>query len=406
MNGLFIYFLKDTKDHIVNIWKKIKSFTNPGNLKKKFLLPSVGTLKKIFDLRPKDENDYYSIMGWLVSKRLAFSCVLFLSMISVYYVTAIHPVTSLISEENGTKTYSYHSIPLRFTKGKVKILAKSDYVAYEGEVEKGAANGSGTLYRKDGSKVYEGQFLNNMFEGKGVSYYPEEQLQYTGDFRQNLYHGNGSLYRKNGSLEYTGSFLEGKKSGSGILYDSSNNEIYQGNFLKDQILYGDFIGKSTKEINQIYKGKKTIYLNEEYFVVTMPDLNAIYYGNRQEENLTDEVMVEGVYVLKDTFEYAGEEIRTIFEMSHYLGDATFEGNYYVNMPEAVAIHLLNQSGSEFYGDVMEEMDQYLTDAVIVNEFDDSYGVYVYTYIQEDVRYTFFCKDRSGKFSMYLIEKEN
>ena len=405
VSGLFQNFMNDMKAKFAPVKAKLKQFTDPGYLKNKILLPLLRFLDKIFNLRPKDENDYYGVFGWMISKRLAFVCVVVLGLISVFYVAGSQPLSPLNKEKGGIKTYSYDSIPLKFTKGKVRILAKSDYVAYEGEVERGAANGSGILYRKDGTKVYEGQFENSKFQGTGTSYYANGQIQYTGSFQQNLYSGEGSLYRQNGALEYEGAFLGGMKEGRGVLYDSGNNEIYRGNFQRNEVLYSDFIDKSTKEVGELYKGKKSVYLDEEYFVVEMTDLNAVYFGSQQVNNLTDEISVEGIYVLKDTFAYAGEDKKTIFELNHYLGDATYEGNSYINMPEAVAIHIRNQSGNEFYGEVITQMDQYLTDAAIVNEFDADFSVYIYTYVCDEIRYTFYCKDRSGKFFMYLIEKE-
>ena len=155
----------------------------------------------------------------------------------------------------------------------------------------------------------------------------------------------------------------------------------------------------------MYVGSKTIYADDEYFVVDMMDIDAVYYGRQNEENVSDEIMVEGVYILKDAFEYSGKELKTIPEVRQIFGDAIYEGNSYVILPEAVSIHVLNQKVSEFYGDVIKDSEQILADAVRVNEYEDDYSVYIYTYVQEGLRYTFFGKDKNGKFAMYLIEKE-
>lgn len=405
MNSLFQGFLNAIKAKMVPIWTKIRLLTNPTYLKNEVLRRLIIYFRKLTDVRPKDKHDYYSFFGWLISKRLAFFIVAFVGLASAVYLTKIQPLSVFTSEESGMKTYSYNSIPLRFTKGKVRILGKSKYLAYEGGVEKGTANGTGVLYRKDGTKVYEGQFENNQFQGNGVSYYPTEQIQYKGTFAKNIYSGSGELYRENGTLEYKGAFLDGMKEGEGSLYDSGNNVIFKGNFSKNQLLYSEFVGKSTKEANAIYVGKSTIYTDEEYFVVDMADIDAVYYGKQQEENLSDEVAVEGVYVLKNTFEYSGEVLETMNQISQIMGDAIYEGNAYVILPEAVAIHILNQSGSDFYGEVLEETEQILADVVSVNAYDEDYSVYIYSFVQDDLRYTFFGKDRSGKFAMYLIEKE-
>ncbi|MBR4983754.1 MAG: hypothetical protein IKY94_14510 [Lachnospiraceae bacterium] len=405
MNSLFQGFLNAIKAKIVPLWTKIRLLTNPTYLKTESLRRLIIYFRNLTDIRPRDKQDYYGVFGWMVSKRLAFFIVAFVGLASAVYLTQIQPLSVFTSDKTGVKTYSYNSIPLRFTKGNVRILGKSKYLAYEGNVEKGRANGIGVLYRKDGTKVYEGSFENSQFQGNGVTYYPTEQIQYKGSFGKNLYNGSGELYRKNGSLEYKGAFLNGMKEGEGILYDSGNNPVYKGNFSKNQLMYSEFVGKSTAEVNSIYVGKKTIYTDEEYFVVDMSDIDAVYYGKQQEENLSDEVAVEGVYVLKNTFEYSGEKSESVYQIREIMGEPIYEGNAYLILPEAVAIHILNGTGNDFYGEVLEETQQILADAININAYDEEYSVYIYSYVQDGLRYTFFGKDRSGKFAMYLIEKE-
>ena len=93
------------------------------------------------------------------------------------------------------------------------------------------------------------------------------------------------------------------------------------------------------------------------------------------------------------------------EIAQIMGDAIYEGNSYVITPEVVEIRNMNETKHALHGAVPANYEEYLTDAVIVNGFDTGYSVYIYTYVMEDMRYTFFCKDRSGQFEMYLIEKQ-
>ncbi|MDO4531656.1 MAG: hypothetical protein Q4C06_06705, partial [Bacillota bacterium] len=129
------------------------------------------------------------------------------------------------------------------------------------------------------------------------------------------------------------------------------------------------------------------------------------YGLQGEENLADQVMVEGVYVLNDTYPHGNEELDHVAEIAQVMGKVVYEGNSYLTMPEAVAVHNMNQTEKVLHGDVEGNWDQFLSDATTVNGYDKSYNVYIYTYVMDDLRYTFFCKDRSGEFDMYLIEKE-
>lgn len=404
MNSLFQGFINAIKAKIIPVWTKIKLYTSISYLKTELLRRLIQYFRTLTDVHPRDKNDYYGIFGWLVSKRLAFLIVILIGMLSAMYIMLIQPLSVFTASDNGIKTYSYDSIPLRFTEGKVRILAKSKYVAYEGEVKEGLAHGMGILYRKDGSMVYEGQFENSEFHGTGTSYFPSEQVQYVGQFEHNVYCGEGKLYRENGTIEYVGDFLDGKKEGEGTLYDTGSNPIYTGNFTKDQLVYMDFLGKSTAEANAIYTGETTVYTDDEYFVVDMEDIDAVYYGMQGEENLRDEVIVEGIYVLKDSFDYNGSQLTRISEIRQMMGEAIYEGNTYATMPENVMIHIMNQKGNSFSGDIGGEWEQYLSDAVHVNNYDTEYTMYIYTFVQEDVRYTFFCNDKSGEFLAYLMEK--
>lgn len=404
MNSLFQGFLNAMKARIVPLWTKIRLILNPSYLRGELLRRLIQYFRGLTDVRPRDKKDYYSFFGWLVSKRLSFLVVVTIGMCSVFYITVVQPL-SVFTTADGVKTYSYRSIPLRFTEGKVRILAKSKYLAYEGNVKDGYASGMGKLFDKDGATVYEGMFEKSEFHGNGVSYYPTGQVQYNGTFQHNLYSGQGMLYRDNGSMEYMGAFLEGRKDGEGTLYDSASNKVFIGNFSKGNLLYADFLGKSTAEAGRMYVGQKTVYTNDEYFVVHMSDIDALYYGMQKEENLADEVMIEGVYVLKDTFSYGNEELDHVAEIAQIMGDAVYEGNAYVILPEAVAIHSMNKTETVLHGDVNGEWEQFLADAVVVNDFDEAYSVYLYTYVMDDLRYTFFCKDRNGKFAMYQIEKQ-
>ena len=406
MNSLFQGFFNAVKARMVSVWTKIRIYTNPTYLKGEFLRRLIEYFRQMTDIRPKDKNDYYSIFGWLISKRLAFFLVVTVGMVSAYYLTIVQPLSVFTSSKNGIKTYAYNSVPLRFTEDKVRITAKSGYLAFEGEVTRGVATGTGKLYREDGTMVYSGQFENSKYSGNGKLYYPSEQIQYMGGFSQNEYHGIGKLYRENGALEYEGNFLDGKKEGEGTLYDSSNNRIFEGNFSKDQLLYSDFVGKNTIEANSMYLGEKNVFTDEDYFVVVCTDIDAVFYGLQSVENIDDEILIEGIYVLKDTFEHFGTQTDNMTEISRILGKPVYEGNTEVIMPDAVAIQVLNQKKNVFYGEAISGVEKILSNAAIVTGLEKDYNLYIYAYVKDGLKYTFFCKDRTGDFSMYMVEKDS
>lgn len=405
MGNLFQVLISVLKAKILPIWTKLKLWTSWSFIRTKFLTKLRQLFSRLFDIRPRNKDDYYSIGNWMISKRLAFAVTIVIGLVSVYYVFFLNTPAFLKARETGVKTYYYDEIPLRFTDGRVRILAKSGYMAYEGDVSKGSATGQGKLLREDGSVIYEGDFVLNKYQGQGKLFYPSGQLKYQGGFVENLYSGNGTTYRENGHKEYVGEFLNGMKEGKGVYYSSAGNKVYEGNFTKDALMYTDFLGKTTADAGNLYTGRREIYLDDENFVVSMSDIEAAYYGRGDSENLDGTIVIEGIYVLSSGFSYQGVTYTSIRELEKIFSKPEYEGNTYITMPEAVAVHVLNQKDNFFYGDVQGDWVHTLDDVIQVEYYDENYMLYLYTFVKENLRYTFFCKDRAGEFSMYLIEQE-
>ena len=362
-------------------------------------------LKSVLDIKPKDSKDYVGVFGWMVSKSLVRTSLLLVGIFGLYYLAYINP-PSVFFGSGGVRTYSYRSIPLKFAKGDVRITAKSGYVAYEGNVEKGFATGTGTLYRKSGEAVYIGGFKENRYDGEGRLYYPGGQMKYKGTFENNVYSGEGTLYRENGSKEYEGAFSKGMKEGEGKLFDSGNNVVFTGNFAWDELLYSDLLGKTTEEIAAVYTGSRKLYTDGgDEFAAALLDIGAIYSGSRDMAALDDSVTAEGIYVLKDTVYLKARLCQSVPDIKDLLGEAQYEGNSSVSMAEAVAISCLNDQGSAILDPVEVESVREFSDVITVHSYDPEYLVYLYSYSADELRYTFFCKEKDGKFAMYLIEKE-
>lgn len=357
---------------------------------------------KHFSVKPRDKDDYFTVWKWLVSRRLVITLLIIIGVVSVYYVTTVNPVFQ--RESDGIKSYSYNSVPLRFAKGKVKIKAKSGYVAYIGNVAKGQVKGDGTLYNKDGGLVYTGAFAQNQYNGNGTLYYPEGLVCYEGEFKDNQYNGTGTLYRRNGSKEYTGDFKNGMKDGEGILYNVGSNQVFSGNFSKDCIMYSDFLGKATQDITGMYTGERTIYQDDDWFAVSMNDIDAIYCAKKQEETLDQENMIESIYILSDTFLYRGHVYTGISEIEHAVENLSYDGNSYLTMPEAVAIKKIHSKRDSNFEDVEINTEEIYSDVITVNNYESDYYVYLYSFIDSGIQYTFFCADRYGNFDFYLMEK--
>ena len=361
---------------------------------------------RLLDVRPKNKNDYFTIFGWMVSKRLAYAGIVIVGVLSLWYIGATTKIFSKLTSNGGLRTYSYNSVLLRMAKDKVRIKAKSGYIAYEGDVSKGYATGEGSLYSKNDVLLYNGSFLKNKYEGDGSQYYDSGALHYTGAFHNNLYEGDGKLYREDGTEEYEGGFFSGKKEGHGKLMDGGNNAIYDGNFSADEIVYSELLGKSADEVRSMYFGKQIMYEESPDMgsdtVMHLKDINAMYLAQGDGSAADDANKVTQVIVLKDTFSMGSTVADDIEDLKSLMGSPIYEGNSAVILPEAIAINVLNDQKRTMNGKVDMDVTEVYSDDIIVNSIATDYPVYVYTFERGDLVYSFVCKERGGGFVFYEI----
>ncbi len=403
-DNLFRVLLASAKAKITPFVTKVKMWTSWNFIRTRGISKIRDFFTALLDVRPRHKRDYYSVFGWLVSKRLAMAVLVVIGVLSIYYLYSIHSTLTSARAE-GIKTYDYDSVMLRFADEKVRIRGKSGYLAYEGDVKGGAVTGYGTLYNPAGTVVYQGNFDMNMYQGNGTRYYDSGILMYSGNFQENLFDGNGKLYRENGSLAYEGEFALGKKNGSGKLYDNGSNLIYTGSFSQDELLYSALLGKKVSEVADTYKGKRTLYEDDRNFAVVLEDIDAMYTGWSESQALDDEMAVDRVLVLRDSFGAGGKTMTTIEEVKKFFGTEDYQGNSEVNMPEAVAINWIADYRSNSQRRVEMELSSEYDDYLVVEEFDVGYTVYIYSFHKDGLIYTFICQDREGNFSFYSIERE-
>ncbi len=405
-DNIFRVLFTAAKAKITPIVTKIKMWTSWNFIRTRVIASIRDFFSSLLNIKPRDRNDYYEIFGWMVSRRLAFAVVVVVGLFSVFYLVSLR--SSVVSDEaEGLKTYSYRSVMLRFAKDKVRITGKGGYLAYEGEVKNGSVTGFGTLYNRDGVVVYRGNFDKNRYQGSGTRYYDSGTLYYSGNFQENQFDGSGKLYRENGSMEYEGEFSHGKKDGQGKLYDNGSNLIYTGGFSQDAILYSDLLGKKVSEISKVYSGQRILYEDEENFTVVLKDIEAMYIGSDNSQSLDDEMSVDAVLVLKDVFEAGGKSLTSIEELRNYFGEAAYEGNSGITMPEAVAMNWMNQKNHVSYEkvEITAGTGSGYDDYIMVEDYDRSYIVYMYSFQKDGLVYTFICDDREGGFAFYSIEKD-
>lgn len=404
-NNLIQVLLASIKAKITPLVTKFRHLTSTNFLRARLIAKIREFFIRLLDVRPKHKKDYYEVFGWLVSKKLAYAILVIVGVLSMIYLVSIRSTYLPQRQTDGIKTYDYNDVMLRFAKGTVRIRGKSGYLAYQGEVKKGGVNGFGNLYGVDGTLLYQGNFQDNEYEGSGTQYYPDGTMHYKGMFSGNLYEGNGKLYRENSSLAYDGEFARGMKEGTGKLYGAGDKVVYEGNFSHDQLVYSALLGKSTAEVADAYQGQRIIYQNDSEFTVLMPDINALYVGVTDEESIEDKVMVDSIYVLKNSITLGNDECTTIADLRKVFGTEVYEGNSIVTLPEAVSINYLNKQKQTLNGTVEMDTTDEFTDVITVNQLQDDYPVYLYSFRRNGLLYTFVCADKNDTFAFYSIMSE-
>ena len=405
-DSLFSVLFSTIRSRFAAIVSRIKLWTSWSFIRTKIIGGIRDFFFKVLDVRPKNKNDYYSVFGWMISKRLAYAIIIIVGVLSIWYISSTTKLFQHFTENGGVRTYAYDSIMLRLAKNRVRITGKGGYLAFEGDVSKGYATGNGELYSPQGITLYTGGFEKNKYEGTGYQYYPSGTLKYTGSFHNNLYEGTGKLYRENGTLEYEGDFSKGLREGKGRLCDAGGNVIYDGSFQGDSIVYSELLGKGAEELSDIYLGSQVLYedgANEGTQIVVLPDIHALYLAESDGDASEDAPSINAVYVLADSFRSGDVLAEGIEGLPAIFGDPVSEGNSTVSLPEAVAINVLNESDYAVKGRVSMDTTAVFSDDIVVNNFDRTYSVYVYTYRRGGLVYTFVCREKGGGFFFYEIE---
>ncbi len=384
---------------------RIRMFLNPTYLRTQVYSQVRNFFYSLFNVKPRDKDDYYTILGWMVSKKLAFSVVVIAGVLSLAYILSIKDVLFPPANVNNIKTYKYDSMLLKFAKGKVRIKGASGYLAYEGEVADGYCSGQGTLYNPDKHVVYQGTFEKSMYEGQGSFYSPQGNLRYTGNFHENLYSGTGALYRPGGSMEYQGGFELGMKEGSGNLYDTGQDMVFEGQFSKDDILFSDLLGNTPQQISSSYKGDEVMFNTTNERIRLMEDIEAMTVELNDSNSVDDEqYRVNSVFVLRDYLRLGGKVYNTFEELNVVLGDPIYEGISRATLPEVIAVNYQNDYSDQdvLYGYADLKTEKVYTEYQNVLSYDTEYEVYLHTYKGGGLVYTFVGKEDDNGFSFYYI----
>ncbi len=403
-NSLLNILIQTVKSKMTGFVTKFRMYTSWSFIKTRVVVKIREFFSNLLGFKPRNSEDYFTVGRWMISRRLVYALVLIIGVVSIWYIST---ETSLFKhfDEDGVKTYDYNSMRLRTAKGHVRILGKSGYRAFDGNVEGGYVTGEGTLYNPAGNVVFTGNFDRNKYEGTGTLNYADGSMRYQGTFHDNEFEGNGTLYRENGTKEYEGGFAQGMKNGAGTLYDAGENELYTGSFSSDNIVYSEMLGKTASEVSDCYKGPRDLYMTDEESVVYMSGIGALYHGVRDAEALDADEKVTEVYVLHDYFNYSGGVVDTIPDIEDILGSPVYEGFSDIILPEAVAIDIINSTETAFDGVADLVTTDSFSDVSTVDSYDRDYEVYIYTFRRGDVLYSFVCPNRAGYFEFYYVSQD-
>jgi hypothetical protein len=398
VNQFFSTIINTLRARFTSLWTKARFWISPTFWRTKGLQTLRAFFTRLFDVKPRHKDDYYGLLRWLVSKRLAFALIVIIGVTAVWYVYAMSPLAPKGGEAaGGVPVYHYRSLALKFYNGEARILDAAKRTAFVGAVSKGRANGMGTLYDPDGGVMYAGEFQNSMYEGKGETRYPGGALQYVGMFSQNRYQGAGVYYRPEGTVEYAGEFSDGRRQGEGTLHDAGGKPIFSGNFQGGRIVYEEFVGKTAAGAASLYSGRVVSYNSAEEYCVYMSDINAVYEALSGEQSLDEEWKIGRIYVLTDVFAAGGAELSAMGDIKDLLGTPVYLGETWLTLPDAVA---LNQSKQTALPPVETDLQSGFEDVYTVNSYDADRQMYIYVFQGDDFVYTFYCE--SGAASGFLF----
>ncbi len=393
------------RNRIMPIFIRFRLFTNPAYIFGRLTEFVRVFFTKLLNIRPKDKDDYYPVAKWLVSKRLAYAVVVILGALCLVYIFTSGSALLPGRSNNHIKTYDYNSILLKFVNDKVRIRGKSGYLAYEGDVQKAACNGSGTLMNPAGVVVYEGNFAANMYEGDGKKYYEDGTKEYEGVFHQNQFSGQGKLYRETGSLEYDGMFSQNMKDGKGILYDKGGNPIYDGEFSLNEIVYPSMLQKKSSEMAQIYPGKdRKLYVDGNESIRFCKAINVMTDEMTDPKSIDSESVVQAVFVIRNAIHIAGKKYQSFSDLESVLGAATYTGESYATLPELLAINYLNENSDMdvLNGPAQITMTDEFTEYTEVSGYEENYVVWLHSYEKDGLVYNFVSDKDDKEFLFYYI----
>ncbi|GHU57943.1 hypothetical protein FACS1894133_1770 [Clostridia bacterium] len=231
---------------------------------------------------PEKREDYIETKGFFISKSMLFFMVAGIIafcaltyfvvlpfLISHFFTASFYEKDKKVADYSG-KVYLYYDI-------------QKKQKSFEGRLEKGVIQGSGTEYDENKNVLYDGEYKDGAkIRGKA---YVDSKLRYSGDFSDNTYSGEGTEYYDSGKIKYVGGFVGGLYNGAGTEYYEKGTKKYDGTFSKN--LYNgagtEYFSDGTVKysgsfVDSVWSGNGTLYNNKGVLVYKGGFDGGIYQG--------------------------------------------------------------------------------------------------------------------------------
>ena len=110
---LFTVLLSSIKSRFATIVSKLRLWTSWNFIRTRIIGGIRDFFLKLMDVRPKHKDDYYTIFGWMVSKKLAYAIIVMVGVVSIWYIGTATKIFSNFGGNGGLRTYNYNSVLLR-----------------------------------------------------------------------------------------------------------------------------------------------------------------------------------------------------------------------------------------------------------------------------------------------------
>ena len=143
---------------------KIQNFSN--NFLQK-IQEKIAEFLNIMTSKPKSKSDYWKISGIYFAKKFVITSFFVLGALVYIYVNFVVPN---FEGKLWYAKFNINSNKAQQFSGKAKVYDIDGTFIYQGELNSGVPNGSGTQYNLEGKLIYKGQFKGGKYNGIGELY--------------------------------------------------------------------------------------------------------------------------------------------------------------------------------------------------------------------------------------------